>query len=168
MSSDDEMMEDYSEEEEEADAFDNSQQPKTTDLQFKSHSVADILEFQASEVQHVSGILGCNKEHAATLLRHHHWDKESLIEKYVENPTKILDAAGVIIDSNKRPKLVRKSGFVCDICCDDDAGLQSLALSCNHRFCKECYTSYLVLKITHDGKLVLMTRREQTDPVPDE
>jgi len=142
----------YSDNDQEFDNQNPLQTHPAPTLEFNTYSTTDITQSQQTEQEHVAGILGCNKEHAATLLRHYHWNKETLIEKYMDHPEKTLDDAGVIIDTNKRPKLINLPGFACDICCNDDPNLQSLALSCHHRFCVDCYKSYLDMKIIQNGE----------------
>jgi ariadne-1 len=153
---DDVEDEDEEEEEEDTDFFApvvaDKDIKKPYEVDFKVYSVQDIRNFQDQEVKHVSGILGCLEPHAATLLRHYHWNKERLIERYMDNPDDVLADAGVILDSSKQPRFVPMDGFECSICYNDEPGLETLALSCGHRFCKDCYTRYLTQKITEEGE----------------
>lgn len=101
--------------------------------------------------------LGMPKEHAATLLRHYRWNKEKLIERYMDNPDKVLRLAGVVTDKVRRIIPAREIStpqhpFSCDICCDDEADLETVAVSCNHRFCRTCYEHYLKQKIREEGE----------------
>lgn len=112
---------------------------------------------------------------AATLLRHFGWNKEKLIEKYMDDPEKVNLEAGVHEDPS-RPKLMNLEDFTCDICfrSTDDfipapsskgkgrgtskiqslppPTIQTLALACGHRFCTDCYGSYLGQKIKLEGE----------------
>ena len=125
---------------------------KPYEVECKVHSVQDILNTQNKEIALVSGILGCAEQHAATLLRYFKWNKDKLMERYMDNPAAISEAAGVILDSNKLPRYITVKGFVCDVCCNDEDGLQTLALSCSHRFCRDCYEQYLTQKICEEGE----------------
>lgn len=125
---------------------------KSYETEFTVHTIADIIEGQNKEISQVSGLLGCRPEHAATLLRHFKWNKERFMDAYFADPDAILGEAGVIIEDAKRPRFVAIPGFVCDICCADEEGLESLALSCGHRYCRECYEHYLTQKITEEGE----------------
>ena len=40
--------------------------------------------------------------------------------------------------------------FMCPICCDD-SNQETLALSCEHRFCTDCWNQYIVSKIREEG-----------------
>ncbi|KAJ3385839.1 hypothetical protein HDU92_002824 [Lobulomyces angularis] len=128
------------------------EKPKQYQVDFKVHSIQDILNFQQQEISHVEGVLGAQKESAATLLRHFKWNKEKLIEKYFADSESTMREAGVFLNPEQRPKLLKINGFCCDICCDDDEDLESLALSCQHRFCINCYQQYLELKIKDEGE----------------
>ncbi|KAI8927296.1 hypothetical protein BC831DRAFT_398800 [Entophlyctis helioformis] len=126
---------------------------KPYEVDFTVHSPDDILAFQRTEVAQVAAILGCSEPAAATLMRHFRWNKERLIESYMDDSDAVLLAAGVVMDdASKRPRAVPVDGFVCDICCNDAPGLPTLALSCHHRFCLDCYSMYLAQKITEEGE----------------
>ncbi|CAG8503311.1 10179_t:CDS:2, partial [Scutellospora calospora] len=125
---------------------------KSYEVDFKVHSVEGIVKNQDEEVAHVSNILGIQKQHAATLLRHFRWNKERLIERYMDDSGEVLQKAGVITDDSRIPKFVKKPGFICEICCDDDEDLETLALSCGHRYCRTCYEHYLTQKIKEEGE----------------
>ncbi|CAJ0841809.1 2088_t:CDS:2 [Entrophospora sp. SA101] len=125
---------------------------KSYQVDFKVHSVKDIVKNQEDEISHVSIILGIQKQHVATLLRHFRWNKERLLERYMDEEKGVLDSAGVITDTIKAPKFMKSSGFICEICCNDDRNTVTIALSCGHRFCKDCYEHYLTQKIKEEGE----------------
>lgn len=55
---------------------------------------------------------------AAILLRHMNWNKERLIERYMDAPDEVKYEAGVIDDST-RPRVVamtHRDGFTCEVC----------------------------------------------------
>jgi ariadne-1 len=111
------------------------------------------------------------------LLRHFGWNKEKLIEKYMDMPEKVNLDAGVQEDPS-RPKLMALQDYTCDICFRSTSDMvtpaassskgkgrgaaksqpmtpptiQTLALACGHRFCTECYNSYLDQKIKLEGE----------------
>lgn len=125
------------------------------EVDFVVHSPQDILQFQQKEMVHVAGILGCSTSTAATLLRHFRWNKEKLIESYMDSPDTVTQQAGVIMEA--APCLAVLPAFECDICCNDEPHLESLCLSCNHRFCRDCYQQYLTMKITQEGESRLIS-----------
>ncbi|CAG8499093.1 10955_t:CDS:2 [Acaulospora colombiana] len=148
--SDDDLM--YDDSYRESDVVAEKDRKKSYEVEFIVHPIQGIVKKQDEEVVHVSSILGIQKQHAATLLRHFRWNKERLIERYMDNSDDVLKKAGVITDDSRVPKFVRVPGFVCEICCDDDNDLETLALSCGHRFCRNCYEHYLTQKIKEEGE----------------
>jgi ariadne-1 len=71
----------------------------------------------------------------------------------MEQQEEVLESAGLgeTADSNP-PRLEKVKGFVCDICCEDDANLDTFAMRCGHRFCADCYKQYLYTKIKDEGE----------------
>ncbi len=125
---------------------------KSYEVNHKSMSLQDLEQVTRQEVNHVSNILGCVEETASTLLRFFKWNKEVLIESYMENEEKTTRDAGVLMFEERRPMLMAQKDFSCEICCNDEEGLLSLGLLCGHRFCQDCYSQYLTMKITEEGE----------------
>jgi ariadne-1 len=119
------------------------------EVDYKILKPQDILSKQQKEIMDVVSILGCEAEHASTLLRHFKWNKERLIESYMDNEEKVQKEAGVVL--HKQP-ILKTLNFCCDICCNEDAQLETFALSCDHRFCIDCYQHYLTQKIKEEGE----------------
>ncbi|KAH8916591.1 RING finger domain-containing protein [Atractiella rhizophila] len=124
---------------------------KSYQIDFSVLEKDQIVAAQEGEIAHVSGIAGIKPTEAAILLRHYGWNKEKVIERYLTDSDKTLLEAGIHTDSKRQPKLSVKQGFVCDVCYDDTTK-ESIALSCNHRYCKDCYSHYLEQKIAEEGE----------------
>lgn len=123
------------------------------EVDFKVFDPAQIQGQQDKQIDEVSSILGQPPEAAAILLRHMRWNKERLIDRYMEGMEEVLENAGLGQDSaSNPPRLEKVKGFVCDICCDDDPELNTFAMKCGHRFCVSCYRQYLGTKIQTDGE----------------
>jgi ariadne-1 len=125
---------------------------KAYDTSFKVFHPADIQAQQDELVSEVNMILDITNEDAAILLRHFRWNKERLIEDYMDRSRKVLEDAGLGQGTSSLPKLQAIPGFVCDICCEDGPGLQSFAMKCGHRYCLDCYNQYLHQKIREEGE----------------
>lgn len=125
---------------------------KTFDSTFRVYHPDDIQAQQDDLIDEVNMILDIRKEDAAILLRHFRWNKERLIEDYMDRPKKVLENAGLGPSSTGPPRLESIPGFVCDICCEDEADLQSFAMKCGHRYCVTCYNQYLTQKIREEGE----------------
>ncbi|KAG6852404.1 hypothetical protein C0991_012336 [Blastosporella zonata] len=90
---------DMSEEDTYGDDFHVTPQSKRKgyEIDYESLSQSAVKVSMATDVDHICGILGVDAGTAALLLRHLSWNKERLIEKYMDNPTKVLVAAGIAI-----------------------------------------------------------------------
>eukprot|EP01119_Soliformovum_irregulare_P003803 TRINITY_DN14864_c0_g1_i1.p1 TRINITY_DN14864_c0_g1~~TRINITY_DN14864_c0_g1_i1.p1 ORF type:complete len:514 (+),score=110.76 TRINITY_DN14864_c0_g1_i1:51-1592(+) len=87
---------------------------------------------------------------AATLLRANKWNKEKLIEKYLDNPDKTCQDAGITALELERAPPAPNKVESCLICFDDLPQSQTFALTCGHRYCKSCWAEYLEVMI-RDG-----------------
>lgn len=136
--------------------FSQKDEPKKTkksfDIKFHVYHPEDIQKQQDDLVDEVNMILDIRKEDAAILLRHFRWNKERLIEDYMDRPKKVLENAGLGPSTTGPPRLEVIPGFTCDICCEDEEGLQSFAMKCGHRYCVNCYNQYLGQKIKEEGE----------------
>ncbi|CAK5265546.1 unnamed protein product [Mycena citricolor] len=135
---------------------------KAWDIEYDSLSQTAIQALMSKDVEHIQGIFGVDAASASLLLRHSSWNKEKLIEKYMDNPDKTLVAAGVMLPEveparpSRRP--VRKAKtpdpatFTCPVCFDDDPEIHPLALDCKHQYCSNCWSAYLTAKIKDEGE----------------
>ncbi|THG97854.1 hypothetical protein EW026_g4229 [Hermanssonia centrifuga] len=99
----DDMMledEDGSASEMDVDAFDidyrtsGKDKLKLYEVEYDPLSQRDVEKMMQQDVENISGIFGVDSNIAALLLRHLDWNKEKLIEKYMDNPTAVNTAAG--------------------------------------------------------------------------
>lgn len=131
---------------------DDKPQKPAYEVDYSTLSDLELREKQNDQVTEVTHILGLSAEQTAILLRFFKWQKERLIDKYMDAPEKVLEEAGLGPEWNEAPKLEKVRGFCCDICCDDDKGLQTYTMKCAHRYCAGCYTQYLESKIKMEGE----------------
>ncbi|TFK44101.1 hypothetical protein BDQ12DRAFT_730208 [Crucibulum laeve] len=68
---------------------------KSYEIEYESLSQSAVERLMQKDVDHICGIFGVDSGIASLLLRHMKWNKERLIEKYMDNPTAMLVAAGV-------------------------------------------------------------------------
>ncbi|PWN32169.1 putative ariadne-1 protein [Meira miltonrushii] len=146
---------------------------KPWEVEYRPMKVEDIEKVQAKEVEQITEMLETKKTDAAILLRHFGWNKERLIERYMDAPEKVNLEAGVCQDSSKT-RLQALTDFTCEICfrsAEDFAPvsrstrsgkraaapsppptIETLALACGHRFCTGCYRTYLEQKVMTEGE----------------
>ncbi|KAF1985379.1 ubiquitin-conjugating enzyme E2 [Aulographum hederae CBS 113979] len=125
---------------------------KAYEVEFKVYSPKDIQAYQSKQVTEVSSILGQPPEATAILLRYARWNKERLIESYMDKQEEVLEAAGLSENEGNTSKIKKVKGFSCDICCEDDEDLDTFAMKCGHRYCVDCYKHYLSQKIKDEGE----------------
>lgn len=122
------------------------------EVDYTVYSPQDIQAHQDKQIGEVAGILGQPPEATAILLRHSRWNKERLIEQYMDRREEVLESAGLDDSVGAQPQLKKIPGFMCEICCDDDKDLETFAMKCGHRFCADCYRQYLAQKIKDEGE----------------
>ncbi|KAL9102526.1 MAG: hypothetical protein Q9163_002335 [Psora crenata] len=153
--SDDGSLEDeFAEEEPDVDFSQKDLKPsrKAYEVDFRVYSPAEIQAHQDRQIEEVSAVLGQPLEATAILLRHLRWNKERLIDMYMEKPDAVLEEAGLGSDNSSTPIPKVISGFTCEICCDEVPGMRTYALKCGHRYCVDCYQRYLAQKIKDEGE----------------
>ncbi|GAA5912813.1 uncharacterized protein JCM6883_004838 [Sporobolomyces salmoneus] len=119
-------------------------------VEYRVLSLREIEAEQKHGTEYVEDMLKLKPESAAVLLRHFGWKKEKLVEAYMEDAEGTLAKAG-IHESSSQPRLKRVRGFTCEICYDEETK-ETLAMNCDHRFCKECYSQYLTSKVVDEGE----------------
>jgi ariadne-1 len=126
---------------------------KSYEVDFKVLSPDDIQHLQDSEIDECKDLLGQPVENVAILLRRFKWNREKLMEKYLDDQQEVLEAIGLEEDESGNTKVVEMDEpFMCDICCNDEPGLKTYAMKCGHRFCLDCYRMYLATKIKEEGE----------------
>ncbi|KAJ7646485.1 hypothetical protein FB45DRAFT_176976 [Roridomyces roridus] len=164
-----EMQDDDSDGDDGGDMDDFKVAPKTTrkawEVQFDSLTQASIEKLMEKDVEHIRGILGVDESKAGLLLRHNLWNKERLIEQYMDNPDKTLIAAGAAMPEPEPPRPSRRPSrkpkasaspksdtFVCSICFDDAPDITPLSLDCGHAACSGCWSAYITSKIRDEAE----------------
>lgn len=127
---------------------------KPYEVEFRCLTVDGIEAAQQRDVSYIAGMFMMAPAEAAVLLRHYHWNKERLIENYMDAPEAVLRDAGVRADAGPSAKTL--SDFMCDICymsaADYGGQIPTMALACGHRYCVPCYTQYATQKVREEGE----------------
>ncbi|VDO05392.1 unnamed protein product [Haemonchus placei] len=121
---------------------------ETPNLEAKVMTVEDLAREMNEIIDEVSAILRIGRGHCRILLHKFNWNKESLLERYYENPDTdaFLRKAQVLPRKPAPPPL--SSVGECDICCTT-APLGGL--DCHHWACSNCWQRYLDTKIMNDA-----------------
>jgi ariadne-1 len=122
------------------------------EIDFQCLGPDDIESSQQKQVDELCQILGLPPESIAILLRHMRWNKEKLLEVYMDRPEEVLEEAGLGPNASRAPKTEVINGFTCEICYEDGLDLQTYAMVCGHRYCVDCYSHYLWQKVQEEGE----------------
>ncbi|ODV69286.1 hypothetical protein HYPBUDRAFT_103016 [Hyphopichia burtonii NRRL Y-1933] len=88
------------------------------------------------------------------MLQTKNWQPENVINDFYDNPTKLRNQCGLPQPPiDKKVGLIEVDNFECAICAESYEHTQIYALACNHRYCGECYKSYVNMHIS-SGKLI--------------
>ncbi len=123
--------------------------PTSNEQDFACLSPQEIIHQQSKEIQSVADLFSISSSLAGLLLRHFQWKKEKLIAKFFENPEQVYKEAGITESSStSTSKAIELSGLeMCSICGEDMPAESCTALGCAHRFCNDCWKTYLTTKI---------------------
>jgi ariadne-1 len=104
-------------------------------------------------------LIGLSFDEALALLLHCKWDKERLVDSYFQDSDKLRAGIGLPLDnSNKKAEEGKRDGveLSCLICYDKHVSYaKSFALSCQHRFCNDCYAQYLQVQLSEGPSCLL-------------
>ncbi|ODQ67975.1 IBR domain-containing protein [Nadsonia fulvescens var. elongata DSM 6958] len=124
---------------------------KIYETDHKALTKTDLFDICQSLIDDAHSILSLPKDTIATLLQTFNWRRDNLIERYMEDPDKVLSTSGVIDKPTTFQFETAESGYMCYICCEDTPNMELLRLGCNHRACRSCFKYYTEQKINEEG-----------------
>ncbi|XP_008561029.1 E3 ubiquitin-protein ligase arih1 [Microplitis demolitor] len=131
------------------------------DYPYQVLKAEEIVGHMLKKIKSISGIIEIPSTITRILLNHFNWDEEKLLDKfYTQNRSDLFKEAHIIDPSSsavsKKNNLIIESED-CEIClvslsCDLMTGME-----CGHRFCPDCWDSYLSTKIIEQGECQSIT-----------
>ncbi|KAI3922021.1 hypothetical protein MKX01_005710 [Papaver californicum] len=109
----------------------------------------NLLATQREELRRVMDFLILNEHHARTLLIHHCWDIDRLLNTLVDKgKNKLFSEAGIFVVGRRNlSSLVSSSTMTCNICMEDCSFNEVTMMDCGHNFCNKCWTQHFTIKI---------------------
>ena len=105
--------------------------------------------------------LGIQSPIVSILLQHFRWNRERLIDRYMDDSAAVLADAGEpdALPSSPNPRPSKRArldtssatDFMCAICCDTEPE-DVVRLRCGHEFCEACWATYVTSKIKEEGQ----------------
>ncbi|THH10672.1 hypothetical protein EW145_g1168 [Phellinidium pouzarii] len=169
----------------------SSGKQKAYEVEYDTMPQEVVESLISKDIDHISSIFGVSNGVASLLLRYMQWNKERMVEKYMDNSIELSVKAGVSVVppppasssgrvSSSRSKsstsvatkrTTRRSAAesasrskatpepptspeytICQICFDDEQ-TEMLALSCGHKFCVDCWSTFIRSKIREEGEI---------------
>lgn len=97
-------------------------------------------------VASVAGALEVPEDDAEALLLTSNWDRERLLEHYLEDPQRERERAGVAA-----PSAAPGSSLDCPVCFDTRPASEMAAMPCGHAACMQCWAGYLQTRLSSNA-----------------
>lgn len=123
------------------------------DLDTSVHSLQQFEEQLQREIEQLESILGMSRALAKFLLMRCKWNKERVMESWMDDKKKLLVEMGLLLPHMDEdaplpvPQVQTRSTFSCPICFADDESQPVFSLACAHAYCLSCYSQYVQTKI---------------------
>eukprot|EP01091_Cochliopodium_minus_P020130 TRINITY_DN869_c0_g1_i2.p1 TRINITY_DN869_c0_g1~~TRINITY_DN869_c0_g1_i2.p1 ORF type:complete len:270 (-),score=59.60 TRINITY_DN869_c0_g1_i2:372-1181(-) len=115
-------------------------------------SKESLMEKAGKLIEEVNSICNLTTSVTSALLRKYEWSKEKAIEKYMENPTKVLKEVGCLPENDFPLNDLETQPRECNICMDEVEQMERM--ECGDEFCKRCWKEYLENQIESGPKCV--------------
>ncbi|KZT74024.1 putative ring-finger protein ariadne-1 [Daedalea quercina L-15889] len=153
----------------------NKGKSKVPAIEYESFSPARLQQRIEDDIRTVANIIGLESPIASILLQHFRWNRDRLIERFMDDSVAVLTDAGepnVAPSSpnprpSKRARLDTPTEFMCPICCDTDSA-NVFRSRCGHEFCETCWATYVTGKIKEEGQCLFNCMQDGCKTAVDE
>ena len=126
-------------------------------VEFTVLTSAEMHVIQEQQISQIASILGLSKLASQIILRHFSWNRDKLLECYMEDPDRVIQTSGAIVEHLVPPRFetsTKESPTLnCFICCEDSKTEPMAKLLCEATICRSCYQRYLVQRIAGEGEV---------------
>ncbi|KAI9475204.1 hypothetical protein LPJ78_005778 [Coemansia sp. RSA 989] len=121
---------------------------KPWEVEFAVYNPHDLQEKQEAIVSRLEPMLALSRDTTALLLHEFLWKEDPLLESFLMDRDRTLARVGLPESPSGPPQLeTGDESFTCEVCFCGGASEQFLRLGCGHRFCSDCYTTYVSGKV---------------------
>ncbi|KAJ2844698.1 hypothetical protein IWW36_005081, partial [Coemansia brasiliensis] len=121
---------------------------KPWEVDFAVYNPHDLQEKQEAIVSRLEPMLALSRDTTSLLLHEFLWKEDPLLESFLMDRGRTLARVGLPESPSGAPQLeTGDESFTCEVCFCGGANEQFLRLSCGHRFCGDCYTTYISGKV---------------------
>ncbi|PVV01977.1 hypothetical protein BB560_003583 [Smittium megazygosporum] len=121
-------------------------------LEYYIYSFDEAKKNMEKIIQETAILLGIKDSVSQQLLQKFKWNQETLIEQFLEDPEQISRSLGILLSPQKTTITIEKDFFCTCLC--EEGDLETFSLSCEHKFCKDCYAKFVETCI-YQGKIQL-------------
>jgi ariadne-1 len=128
---------------------------RNLELKYVIKSLEKLKNELLEDVKTVQDSIELTKEETQLLLDFYNWNSEKLLNDFFDNgKKKILEKAGILIQEHNENQ---DSEFTCESCFEDFENFKkTTAAPCGHRFCDECWKTYVSIKTEDSAKYKCM------------
>ncbi|KAG8197870.1 hypothetical protein JTE90_024269 [Oedothorax gibbosus] len=127
------------------------------DFHYDILSTEDIVDEMLKLIKEVNTIVEIPPTITRIFLNHFNWDREKLYECYYGgDPESLFKEAHVVNPRSNVAKIEIKSFQkieLCEVCLRKLSCKMMTSLACGHRYCNECWKTYLSTKIMDEGEV---------------
>ncbi|KAI5954655.1 hypothetical protein KGF54_002431 [Candida jiufengensis] len=95
----------------------------------------------------------CTDDDLLIMLQYKKWQSDEVLDSYFGNKQKFLEQCGLPIIGKSNNKFEKIKDFTCFICCENYDEAQVYSLTCDHKYCIECYYRYILNEV-NNGQLI--------------
>ena len=121
-------------------------------------SDADFFTRLKANMKYLAQALDVHEDVAFICLQHFDWDRDLLLEGFLECRNDVLSHVSINPDSVREPQGLRAAEVpadaTCDVCFETMDSSSALCLPCGHAFCKTCWTEHIKNSIKNTGNVV--------------
>ncbi|KAL6450874.1 dbl4 E3 ubiquitin-protein ligase dbl4 [Candida maltosa Xu316] len=126
--------------------------PWTLQMFIQCHFLEPLKRLQKVQLN------SCSEDDLLIMLHYKKWQVDEVINAFFENHDKLFENCGLPVGKSTNNKFEELEDYDCPICCETYTKGTFYSLTCDHKFCFNCYYQYLKNEIVkgHAGLITCM------------